>query len=257
MEYIKSLFSKVGTSILSCGPIPRHIAIIMDGNRRYARNLSIPIVEGHAQGGRTLVHTLKWCIEVGISIVTVFAFSIENFKRSEQEVNDLMNLMREKIIEVEQYPQIMENIKIQIIGETSLLPEDVQLLISNIVTKTSNNTRLLLNICLAYTSTFEICRGIKLLVNKSIKEDVDPRDIDIEMLERNLYTFDCIDPDLLIRTSGEIRLSDFLLWQTTTTCMVFLNVLWPNFSFFHLLYAIFLYQRNYSKQRKIRENINL
>lgn len=241
--------------ILSCGPIPKHVAFIMDGNRRFARKSSIERQEGHMEGFKKLAETLQWCLDLGITEVTVYAFSIENFKRSKEEVDGLMHLAREKFERLlEEKDEIMKHgVCIRVLGDLTLLPKDLQAVIADAMYLSRNNTRAILNVCMAYTARHEITNAFKELswgVNKGL---IKPSDISEEVMEKCFYTRHSPDPDLLVRTSGEVRLSDFLLWQSSYSVLAFVDVLWPEYSIWHFFSGILYYQRNHSQVQAARE----
>ncbi|XP_076271991.1 dehydrodolichyl diphosphate synthase subunit [Rhynchophorus ferrugineus] len=236
------------SNILACGPVPRHIAFIMDGNRRYAKKKQIDKAVGHSRGFEKLSECLRWCLELNIKEVTVYAFSIENFKRSKEEVDALMELARSKFTKLfEEKDKLMENgICIRVIGNLSLLPEDIRKLIAKAMILTKDNNKAILNVAFAYTSREEMTHSIQTIVEGVKNGDIVKEDIDEDLISNCLYTNLSPNPDLLIRTSGEVRLSDFLLWQISNTQVYFTEVLWPEFSIWHLLAAIFKYQRQYN-----------
>ena len=231
--------------VLQAGPIPRHVAFIMDGNRRYARKANIAKAEGHSAGFEKLSETLQWCLEVGITEVTVYAFSIENFKRTQEEVDTLMNLARDKFqrLLAERDKLHERGICIRIIGNWDLLEPDIRRSIAEAVLLTRHNRKAILNVAFAYTSRDEITHSIRTVAQAVGDGQLEPDDVSEELLTRCLYTKYSAEPDLLVRTSGEVRLSDFLLWQSATTVMYFTETLWPEFTIWHLLGAVFSYQR--------------
>ncbi|XP_062841682.1 dehydrodolichyl diphosphate synthase complex subunit DHDDS isoform X2 [Trichomycterus rosablanca] len=211
-----SLLERLTANILKAGPMPKHVAFIMDGNRRFARKKHVERQEGHTQGFDKLAETLRWCLNLGIHEVTVYAFSIENFKRSKEEVDGLMELAEEKF--------------------ARLLSEQC-----------------FLNVCFAYTSRYEIANAVKEMAWGTEQGLIKSSDVSEALLSQCLYTSSSPDPDLLIRTSGEVRLSDFLLWQTSHSCIVFQSVLWPEYTFWNLCEAVLQYQLNYRAIQKARE----
>lgn len=246
------------TSVLKAGPIPRHIAIIMDGNRRFAKKNSMGRAEGHLKGFDKLAETLEWCLHLGILEVTVYAFSIENFKRSKDEVDCLMELARQKFTRLMEEKEMIQKheVCVQVLGNLSLLPEDIQRTVAEVVNLSKNNTRATLNVCFSYTSRDEICTAMREMAEGVDRGEINESDISEELLEKCLYTNQSPDPDLLIRTSGEVRLSDFLLWQSTFSVLSFLEVLWPDFSIWHLYAAVLHYQRNHTAVKNaIEENM--
>ena len=236
-------------NVLKCGEIPRHVAFIMDGNRRFAKERRQPRAQGHESGFQKLAETLQWCFELGIYEVTVYAFSIENFKRSKDEVDGLMELTKQKIAKLmEEKDKIMEHgVCIRVLGDLTLLPPETRKAVAEVVRFSKSNTKCFLNVCLAYTSRHEIAEAVKLTAEGVELGILEPCDVTESLLDRTLYTNKSPDPDLLIRTSGETRLSDFLLWQTSHTCLIFEKALWPAFSIWDFYHAILCYQWNYKK----------
>uniref|UniRef100_A0A3Q3X7R0 ditrans,polycis-polyprenyl diphosphate synthase [(2E,6E)-farnesyldiphosphate specific] n=1 Tax=Mola mola TaxID=94237 RepID=A0A3Q3X7R0_MOLML len=211
-----NLIEKFSANILKAGPMPKHVAFIMDGNRRFARKKNMECLKGHMQGFNKLAETLRWCKHLNIPEVTVYAFSIENFKRTKDEVDGLMELARQKFLK--------------------LLEE-----------------RCFLNVCFAYTSRYEITNAVREMAWGVEQGLIKASDVSESLLSECLYSNNSPNPDLLIRTSGEIRLSDFLLWQTSHSCIVFQSVLWPEYTFWNLCEAILQYQFNYKSIQKARE----
>jgi len=203
--------------------LPKHIAIIMDGNRRWAKKRSLPIIAGHRAGADALQNIIEACIDINIENLTVYAFSTENWNRAPEEVNDLMNLLREYLTKLEKDNKD-RNVKIRIIGDIYRLDEDIRAKILNIQDKTKNNTGLSVNIALNYGGRNEIIYAIKSLSRKELDE------LTIETFSEKLYTYPSPDPDLIIRTAGEQRLSNFLLWQSAYSEFWYTDVLWPDFS---------------------------
>uniref|UniRef100_T1J4M9 ditrans,polycis-polyprenyl diphosphate synthase [(2E,6E)-farnesyldiphosphate specific] n=1 Tax=Strigamia maritima TaxID=126957 RepID=T1J4M9_STRMM len=234
-------------NVLKAGEIPSHVALIMDGNRRFANKKKLNKIEGHLHGFEKLAETLNWCRDFGIKELTVYAFSIENFKRPKDEVDAIMDLAREKFrYLLEEKDKIMSyNVCIRCLGNTNLLPRDVQELISQIVEISKSNTKYVLNVCFAYTAREEITSAIRELAIGVEKGLIKSSDVTETLLEKCLYTNKSNPPNLVIRTSGEVRLSDFLLWQSSYSVLIFVKVLWPEFTFWHLAFAIFYFQRQF------------
>ena len=203
--------------------LPTHIAIIMDGNRRWAKKRNLPIGMGHKAGAETLQKVIESCIDIGIKYLTVYAFSTENWKRDAKEVSDLMNLLREYLVKLEEDNQD-RNARICVIGDITRLDNDLQEKINSIQEKTKNNTGLTINVALNYGGRDEILNAIKKLSADEIKN------LTVESFNKKLYTADSPDPDLIIRTAGEQRLSNFLLWQCAYSEFWYTDVLWPDFS---------------------------
>lgn len=209
---------RLAVKVVRTGPMPRHIAFIMDGNRRFSRKAQLESVgAGHACGFDKLAEALQWCLELGIEEVTVYAFSIENFKRSRSEVDTLLELAREKFARLmEEKDQLHERgICIRMVGNWSLLPLDLQKSMAAATLLTYGNTRAVLNVAFAYTSRDEMTESVVAVVDGVQRGELEPCDISDELLRRCMYTGASRDPDLLVRTSGESRLSDFLLWQVS------------------------------------------
>lgn len=240
--------------VLKAGPIPQHVAFIMDGNRRFAQKENIAKAEGHSKGFDKLSETLQWCQDIGICEVTVYAFSIENFKRTKEEVDTLMSLAREKFRKLlEERDKLHERgICIRIIGNTALLPEDIQRFLAEAVLITRNNTKAFLNVAFSYTSRDEMAHSIRTVAEGFAQGKLQQGDIDEELLSRCMYTKHGTNPDLLVRTSGEVRLSDFLTWQSASTVIYFTETLWPDFNVWQLFGAVFYYQRCYWQLGNIR-----
>lgn len=209
--------------------LPKHIAIIMDGNRRWAKEKKLPIKLGHKEGAKTVEKIVKYANEIGIKYITVYAFSTENWKRSEEEVSNLMTLLKSY---VEKFSKVAntENIKLNIIGDITALEEDLQKSINESMNRTKNNTGIVFNIAFNYGGRAEIINAIKNIANDVKNNNIDINDINEDLIGNYLYTKNMPDPDLLIRTSGEIRTSGFLTWQTVYTEFVFIEKNWPDFT---------------------------
>jgi len=212
------------------------------------------ILDGHSMGFETLAKTLEWCRDLDIFEVTVYAFSIENFKRSNDEVNGLMDLARQKFQKLlDEKDQIDKHgVRLRFFGNASLLPLDVQRLMAEIELISMHHTRAFLNVCIAYTSQEEIDRALVDVATGVQEGLLEPDDIDERLLDRCLDSRHSPNPDLLIRTSGELRFSDFLLWQCSHSCVYFDDVLWPDYSFRNLCFAILHYQRSINSLNKIK-----
>ncbi|XP_073813717.1 dehydrodolichyl diphosphate synthase subunit [Musca autumnalis] len=224
--------------------LPHHIAFVMDGNRRYANSQHIRKIEGHSKGFDKLADCLRWCLDIGIREVTTFAFSIENFKRSEEEVGGLLDLAREKFSKLlQEGPKLQEHgVRIRVIGNLSLLPDDLQKLIAQTMLETEKNDKLFLNVAFSYTSRDEITHSVEEIIR--LGEGLNEEDISERLLEECLYSRHSPQPDLLFRTSGETRISDFLMWQLNSTVLYFTKILWPEITIWNFLAGIFTYQRD-------------
>lgn len=209
--------------------LPSHIAIIMDGNGRWAKRQNLPRTSGHRAGIDAVKRTLEACKELHIRYLTLYAFSSENWKRPLSEVDDLMGLLRLYLAHETQTLH-KNNIRVTIIGDRTRLSEDIQRAIIACETLTQHNTGLFLNIALSYGSRQEILQAAKTLASEVQAGRYAPEDITEELFTQHLYTSGTPEPDLLIRTGGEQRLSNFLLWQSAYTELFFTPVLWPDFS---------------------------
>lgn len=237
-------FESLVCSILQCGAIPKHIAFIMDGNRRYANKTNIQRAEGHKQGFETLAKVLRWCKELGINQVTLYAFSIENFKRTQDEVDSIMDLAREKCDSMlDETDKVNEaGIRVNFAGDLHLLPEDLYDKVRKIQELTSDNNKAYLNVCIAYTARHEIVAAIKelsLLVHRD--KSIEIEDVNLSLFEQKLHLPRPF-PDLIVRTSGEVRLSDFMLWQCQGSLLFFIEALWPEITMWDFMKLIFHFQ---------------
>jgi len=224
---------------------PRHIAIIMDGNGRWARERGLARIRGHEEGAESVRRVLRACGESGVEFLTLYAFSIENWKRPKAEVAALMKLL-ERFLKKET-PELMEqNVRLQAIGRITDLPNSCQKQLHRAIETTSTNTGVTLILALSYGGRTEIIDGVKSLVDAVEKGHIDKGMIDVEMFSKHLYTRYYPDPDLLIRTSGEMRISNFLLWQLSYTEMYVTPKMWPEFRKEDLLDAI----AEYSKRQR-------
>lgn len=222
--------------------LPRHIAVIMDGNRRWARARGKPPIFGHRQGAEAARRTVEGCARLGIRFLTLYAFSSENWRRPAHEVGELMGLLRYYL--QRELASLHENdIRVRVIGERAGLDADIVTLIERAEAETRDNRRLDLVVALNYGARHEIVRAARFLARRVAAGELDPLDIDERTFESALYTHGIPDPDLLIRTSGEQRVSNFLLWQLAYTEFVFLDVPWPEFGEQHLLEAVAEYAR--------------
>lgn len=226
--------------------LPKHIAIIMDGNRRWAKSKGIPVGLGHKEGAKTLEKIVRYAKNIGIKYITVYAFSTENWKRSKEEVSTLMNLMMSYL---ESYSKRAdsENIKVKILGNRQELSSKMNELIQKCMERTKDNTGITFNIALNYGGRDEILGAVKKIAEKVQNNEVKIEDITEQTISDNLYTKGQPDPDLLIRTSGEIRLSNFLPWQLVYTEFVFIEKNWPDFNEKDLDKAIEIYQKRNRK----------
>ena len=205
--------------------MPRHIAIIMDGNRRWAKEHNLPSAAGHKKGVVSLRNTVRACDEFGIKYLTVYAFSTENWNRSKEEVDFLMDLVA-VTLKNELDDMHKENVQIRFIGDLTKLSANLLKVINNSINKTKDNTGVVLEIALNYGARNEITNAVKSIIAEGIKS----KDITPEIIEQHLYTHDVPDPDILIRTGGEKRISNYLLWQIAYSEIIIRNEYWPEFS---------------------------
>ncbi|XP_050503697.1 dehydrodolichyl diphosphate synthase complex subunit Dhdds-like [Diabrotica virgifera virgifera] len=259
-----SIFHKFCLRVLKQGPIPEHMAIIMDGNRRFAKNKNIETIQAHSLGFSKLIECIEWFRELGIRELTVYAFSTENLKRTKKEVEDLMQLAEETFSDVvkEESGFRREGIRLRIIGDVTNMPEHVKApshhqiidsyLIKGALRKamdracevTKDNNEFIFNVAFFYVARDEIAASVKSVVEGVQEGCFKCEDISENLISKSLYSQFDKNPDMMIRTSGEVRLSDFLLWQISESYLYFTDVLWPDFSLWHLFTIIFSYQRS-------------
>jgi undecaprenyl diphosphate synthase len=224
------------------GTIPGHIAIIMDGNGRWAKGRSLPRSLGHHAGMKAVREVVEGCLQAGVGVLTLFAFSQENWKRPAGEIDALMRLLEEYIArEANELRQ--QGVSVRVLGHLDQLGDGARRAIDQIMAETSGGTSLDLNLCISYSARAEIARAARMLAEAAAAGQLDPADIDEEAVGRMLYTAEWPDPDLLIRTSGEMRISNFLLWQLAYAELYVTPVLWPDFTRRHLFEAILEFQR--------------
>ncbi len=239
---------------IKTGVIPKHIALIMDGNGRWAKQKNQPRLFGHQQGAIAVRETLKGAILCGVKCITIYAFSIENWNRPKDEVEGLMNLFI-KACE-EELPNLQENkIAFKVIGNLSLLNQECLTSLRKVEQATANNTNLLLQVAISYGSRWEITNAAKNMVTDILANKIDLDNINEELFGQYLLTDPNNDPDLLIRTSGEYRISNFLLWQLAYAELYFTNCYWPDFTKEELWKAIADYQKRERRFGKTSEQI--
>ena len=228
-------------SSLQLVSIPRHVAVIMDGNGRWARAQNLPRLAGHHRGSEVARDIVRTAANVGIEYITLFAFSSENWRRDPDEVTGLMALLK-NYLETEIDVLHEEGVRLRIIGERELLPNNILNLIEAAEEKTRTNKKIQLIMALSYGSRAEIVSATRALAQKVRDYRLQPEDITEELLSDHLYTSEIPDPDLLIRTSGEQRISNYLLWQLAYTEFVFVDKFWPDFTPEDFLRAIEIYE---------------
>lgn len=208
---------------------PKHIGIIMDGNRRWAKSKMLPVKLGHKQGAETLKKIVRYANKIGVKHLTVYAFSTENWQRSEEEVNALMNLLQGYLDDFTKEADT-ENIVIRVLGDVTELSESLQKGIASAIERTEKNTGIIFNIALNYGGRAEMIKAVKEISEEVKNGTLKSEEITEELISNHLYTKGQPDPDLIIRTSGEMRLSGFLMWQSTYSEILILDKLWPDFS---------------------------
>lgn len=226
--------------------IPRHIAIIMDGNGRWANARGLPRVEGHRAGAESVREAVETCSQIGVEYLTLYAFSSENWNRPKKEVQALMNLL-EKFLR-DKLPELLkQNVRFHVIGNRDMLPAKCIKQIDRAIESTKESTGLNLVLALSYGSREEIADAARAIAEKAVVGELDPADIDKETFAQYLYTADMPDPDLLIRTSGELRISNFLLWQISYSEIVISPKFWPDFRNAELRAAVEEYARRHRR----------
>ena len=235
--------------------LPRHIAIIMDGNGRWAKKKSLNRIRGHIKGVNAVRQVVTACRELGIKVLTLYAFSIENWRRPSEEVNALMGLLKE-YLQKECKEMVQNNIRLNAIGRIDDLPFDVQMTLRDTMRKTEGCDGMILNLALSYGGRSEIIHAVQGILSDLQKGKVKPEEVTIHRFPEYLWTYGIPDPDLLIRTSGEYRISNFLLWQIAYTELYVTETLWPDFDRKELLKAIADYQARERRFGLTSEQLN-
>lgn len=220
--------------------IPQHVAIIMDGNGRWAEQRGKQRTEGHIRGVEVVRKIMENAVELGIKYLTLYTFSTENWNRPEQEVTALMGLLFKNI---EEDVFIKNQVRFRVIGDIERLPSQIQVKLNECIEHTKDFDRSCMVLALSYSSRWEITRAARLLAERALKGELNPSDIDENMVSASMTTSFMPDPDLLIRTGGEIRLSNYLLWQSAYTELYFCDTFWPDFNMEELCKAIYYYQQ--------------
>lgn len=224
------------------GQIPAHVAVIMDGNGRWARGRGLPRFRGHSAGIKSVRETIEGAIEAGVEVLTLFTFSQENWSRPVTEIDALMRLLQ-RFARQEREELRQQGVEVHVLGDIERLSNGPRRAVEEIESHTRGGTKLRLNLMISYGSRAEITRAARLLAERAACGDLDPATIDEDMFAAQLYTAALPDPDLLIRTSGEQRISNFMLWQLAYTELYVTSVLWPDFRREHLFQALYDYQR--------------
>jgi tritrans,polycis-undecaprenyl-diphosphate synthase [geranylgeranyl-diphosphate specific] len=236
-----SIYNRWLRETLDRGEKPKHIGVIMDGNRRWAKQRDMIPWEGHWEGADKTKLFLDWCLDLNIKTITLYSFSTENFKREEKEVLELFKLFEETLERVLNSDRIHEKrVRIRAIGRIETLPDSLQKLINRVEESTKDYNRYYLNVAIAYGGRAEIVDAMRVIAEKVKNGIIEPEDITENLVEENLYTshLPYPDPDVIIRTSGESRLSNFLVWQSAYSEFFLVDVYWPNFRKLDLMRAI-------------------
>lgn len=242
-DTLRDLTEKRLLELVRAEPVPKHLAIIMDGNRRFAGARGMGVQDGHQAGRDTLEELLDWCLDVQVRILTVYALSTENFTRPPEELAGLMDLFDRALRDIATDPRVHHNqIRVRVIGNRTALPARVQEAIDIAENATRDYTAYQYNVALAYGGRDEIVHAIRALAREVRDQGLDPDTIDSETVARHLYTKDLPDPDLIFRTSGEERISNFLLWQSAYSELYFSDVMWPGLTRLDFLRAIRAFQ---------------
>jgi tritrans,polycis-undecaprenyl-diphosphate synthase [geranylgeranyl-diphosphate specific] len=242
-DALRDLTEKRLLELVRAEPVPQHLAIIMDGNRRFAAREGIGVKDGHARGRDTLEELLDWCLEIGIRILTVYALSTENLARPKEELEGLMDLFDRSLRDIATDERVHRHgIRVRVFGNRGLLPPRLQEAIDIAERATERYSAYRYNVALGYGGRDEIVDAIRVLAREVRAGKLDPESIDSETVSRHLYTADLPDPDLIFRTSGEERISNFLLWQSAYSELYFSDVLWPGLTRLEFLRAIRSFQ---------------
>ena len=248
----KELLTKYG---LSKDKLPKHIAIIMDGNGRWAKKNLWRRIKGHYEGAKTVDVITSFCAKIGIENLTLYAFSTENWKRPEKEIEGLMGLLRE-YLDSKKEVMLKNRIRFRIFGDYSVFPDDIKEKIESTVKETSaQDTIMSLNLALNYGGRTEIVNAVKIIAQEVRNNELDHNSIDEKTIERHLYSYGIPDPDLVIRTSGEIRLSNYLIWQTAYSELYFTDILWPDFREKEFALALKDYERRERRFGKTSDQV--
>jgi tritrans,polycis-undecaprenyl-diphosphate synthase [geranylgeranyl-diphosphate specific] len=231
-------------------PMPEHIGIILDGNRRWASEKALTHYDGHWVGAKVGEEVLDWCLEYGIKTLTLYTFSTENFSRPSDEVKTVLNIIEQEAVKLGKDKRLHSHkVRVKALGRTDLLPESLQDVVKQLENDTNQYDEHFLNVAIAYTGRAEIVDATKKIVEEISQGNLSPQQIDEDTFHKYLYTAHLPNPypDLVIRTSGEERLSGFLLWQSAYSELVFVDVYWPEFRRIDFLRAIRLYQRRHRR----------
>jgi len=233
----------IKNELLDKNKLPRHLAIIMDGNGRWAEKRGLPRSAGHREGEKAVRRVIDNCLNLNIPILTLFAFSTENWKRPKNEVTYLLKLF-ERVLAKEKVKLIKNNVKINFIGRLNNLPNSLNKKMNELRESTKKNNKLILNIAINYGGRAEIIDALKSITQKIVEKKLEIEEINENTIRDNLYTYNLPDPDLLIRTAGEMRISNFMIWQIAYSEIWVTPIFWPDFDKNNLIEAI----RNYQKR---------
>jgi undecaprenyl diphosphate synthase len=243
---IISNYKNIKSELFDKNKLPQHLAIIMDGNGRWAEKKGLPRSAGHREGAKAVKRVIADCLNFNIPILTLFAFSTENWKRPKIEINYLLKLF-ERVLSKEKAGLIKNNIKINFIGRLNDLPNSLNEKMNELSDSTRKNNKLILNIAINYGGRAEIIDALKSITLKIVEKKLNIKEINENIIRDNLYTHNLPDPDLLIRTAGEMRISNFMIWQTAYTEIWVTPVFWPDFGKNNLIEAIINFQKRVRK----------
>ncbi len=250
----KSELQALREAIIAKGNVPAHVAIIMDGNGRWAKERGLPRVAGHSGGVESVREVVEGCGEIGVKVLTLYAFSQENWKRPAWEISALMKLLMRTIHnELENLNK--QNVRLTTIGHIEHLPPETHAQLVKAVESTKNNNGFQLNLALSYSSRTEILDAVRSVADDAQKKKISLNDLDEKLFGEYLYTRDLPEPDLMIRTSGEYRISNFLLWQIAYAELYITDIFWPDFRKQHLYAAIMDYQKRERRFGKVSEQL--
>ncbi len=253
MAKVYSIYEWYLSNQIGYDKIPKHIGVIIDGNRRWAKYNTLSKVEAYRIGAEKVEQVLDWCLETGIQSVTLYVLSTENFSRTKEDLDALYHVLEERLERLYHDRRVYEKqIRIKAIGKLDLVPERILRIVNRLEDVTRDYSQHYLNIAIAYGGRAEIVESIKSIAGKIASGEADPSKITEQMVEQHLYTYHLPnpDPDLIIRTSGEARLSGFLLWQSAYSELIFVDTLWPEFRKIDLLRAIRTYQARHRRYGK-------
>ncbi|HDQ00413.1 MAG TPA: isoprenyl transferase [bacterium] len=240
--------------LLNSGKLPQHVAIIMDGNGRWAKARGLSRLKGHEEGINSVRAIVEACGELGIKVLTLYTFSKENWKRPKNEITGLWRLLIQTV--TREVPELNKNnVRLKVIGILEDLPMSAREGVKYAVNELANNTGLIVNLALSYSSRLEILHAVRQIAQLVARGEIQPHDIDEQMIHQHLYTADLPDPDLLIRTSGENRISNFLLWQIAYSELYVTEILWPDFRKKEFYQAIGAYQHRERRYGMVTEQL--